>query len=57
MFRRLLLLLALFGAGMSHGLTLDEARALAIGDSDARIAALMVGDLDPDGAARLLDEA
>ncbi|RYF18398.1 MAG: urea ABC transporter permease subunit UrtB [Comamonadaceae bacterium] len=40
MLQRLLLLLALAGAGASQALTADEARALATGESDARIEAL-----------------
>ncbi|HEX7892520.1 MAG TPA: urea ABC transporter permease subunit UrtB [Ramlibacter sp.] len=40
MFKRLLLLLALLAAGASHALTPQEARALALGDSDARIESL-----------------
>jgi urea transport system permease protein len=39
MLQRILLLLALF-AGSAHALTPDEAAAIAIGESDARIAAL-----------------
>lgn len=40
MIHRLLLLLALLAAGAAHALTADEARAIAIGESDDRIAAL-----------------
>jgi urea transport system permease protein len=40
MLRKLLLLLALLGCAGAHALTADEAGALALGDSDARIAAL-----------------
>jgi urea transport system permease protein len=40
MLYRLLLLLFVLGSSTAHALTIDEARALAIGDSDARIAAL-----------------
>lgn len=40
MIQRLLLLLALLAAGAAHALTADEARAIATGESDDRIAAL-----------------
>jgi urea transport system permease protein len=40
MIHRLLLLLALLAAGAAHALTADEARALTLGESDARIEAL-----------------
>lgn len=40
MIHRLLLLLALLAAGAAHALTADEAKAIAIGESDDRIAAL-----------------
>jgi urea transport system permease protein len=40
MIHRLLLLLALLAAGAAHALTPDEARAIAIGETDGRIAAL-----------------
>ena len=40
MFHRILLLLALVGAASAHALTADEAKAIAIGESDARIEAL-----------------
>lgn len=40
MLQRLLLLLALAGAASAHALTADEAKAIAIGESDTRIEAL-----------------
>ncbi|MDE2604495.1 MAG: urea ABC transporter permease subunit UrtB [Burkholderiales bacterium] len=53
MIRRLVFLLALLAAGAAHALTADEARAIAIGEMDDRIAALdkAVADADDRTAA------
>ena len=40
MLHRFLLLLALLLAGSAHALTADEAKAMAVGESDDRIAAM-----------------
>ncbi|MEJ7929299.1 urea ABC transporter permease subunit UrtB [Ramlibacter sp. AN1015] len=40
MLRKLLLLSALLSFGVAHALTIDEARAIAVGETDARIEAL-----------------
>jgi urea transport system permease protein len=48
MIRRLLFLLALLAAGAAHALTADEAKAIAIGETDDRIAALNKAVADAD---------
>ncbi|MEJ6020651.1 urea ABC transporter permease subunit UrtB [Ramlibacter sp. PS4R-6] len=40
MFKRILFLVAVFAAAQAHALTAEEAKAIAIGESDARIEAL-----------------
>src|SRR5579864_1973210 len=62
MIYRLFLLLALLAAGAAHALTADEAKAIAVGEIDDRIAALgkAVANADDKTAAfiqALTDEA
>lgn len=62
MLKQFVFLLALWGAGTAHALTADEAKAMAVGESDARIEALnkAVAAADDKTAAfiqALLDDA